>query len=157
MRQGWRCPARWDDADFRVTCLSNYNQRFNEDWAFLESSCLLHCTWLVGNHCAEAFFRSWLFAHRRKYIETWTHVMHFKWEVIWTHGTQPNTFYIGQVGEYLATSFFITILLFFYFSRNDFKNNFTYEQSSLDGKILQSRPRKKGYPNEMRYFSRFGP
>jgi len=22
--------------------------------------------------------RSWLFAHRRKYIETWTHAMHFK-------------------------------------------------------------------------------
>jgi len=35
----------------------------------------------------------------RKYLETWTHVMHFKWEVTWTHGPQPNTFYMGQAGE----------------------------------------------------------
>jgi len=31
--------------------------------------------------------RSWLFARQRKYMETWTHVMHFKWEVTRTHGT----------------------------------------------------------------------
>jgi len=35
----------------------------------------------------------------RKYMETWTHLMHFKWEVTWTHGTQPNTFYMGLVGK----------------------------------------------------------
>jgi len=41
----------------------------------------------------------WLFARRRKYMETWTQVMHLKWEVTWMHGTQPNTFYMGQAGE----------------------------------------------------------
>ena len=46
-------------------------------------------------------FRSWLFARRRKYMETWTHVMQFKWEVTWTHGTPPNTSYVGKaVAEY---------------------------------------------------------
>jgi len=45
------------------------------------------------------FFKSWLFARRRKCMETWTHVMHFKWKMTWTHGTQSYTFHMGQAGE----------------------------------------------------------
>jgi len=30
---------------------------------------------------------------------TVTYLMHFKWELTWTHGTQPNTFYMGQSGQ----------------------------------------------------------
>ena len=30
---------------------------------------------------------------------TYTNLMHFKWEVTWTHGTQLNTFYVGQACE----------------------------------------------------------
>ena len=45
------------------------------------------------------FLRSWLFARRHKDMETWTHVMHFKWEVTWTHGTQSNIFHLRQAGE----------------------------------------------------------
>jgi len=44
-------------------------------------------------------WRSWLFARRCKYIDTWTHEMHFTGKVAWTHGTQPSTFCMGHAGE----------------------------------------------------------
>ena len=41
----------------------------------------------------------WLFARRRTSMESWTHEMHFNWEVTLTHETKPNTFYMGHAVE----------------------------------------------------------
>jgi len=35
-------------------------------------------------------FRSWLFARRHKYMEIWTHAMHFKSGGGWLERTEPN-------------------------------------------------------------------